>query len=184
MSDSGYARHYTDKYGKEHLDIYNTDGHPTENDNHSSFHSTKNSDGTYNMKFTNSETGETTEVNGCYLTTACLKHFRNDFDDNCLELNQLRWFRDNFVSQEDIEHYYKISPIIVEAIGKEDNQDEIYNSIWQIVDACLKFIVIGRNEETYQLYKSMVEDLEERYAKSYCQKKLIKVLNNLKLQKN
>lgn len=38
----------------------------------------------------------------CYLTTACIKHFKENFDDNCFELAILRWFRDNFVSQDDI----------------------------------------------------------------------------------
>jgi len=50
----------------------------------------------------------------CYLTTACMKHFLDDFDDNCYELTVFRWFRDNFVSKEDIEHYYNIAPKIVD----------------------------------------------------------------------
>ena len=44
----------------------------------------------------------------CYLTTACMKYFQENFDDNCYELTVLRWFRDNFVSKEDIEHYYEV----------------------------------------------------------------------------
>ena len=50
----------------------------------------------------------------CYLTTACMRHNNENFDDNCYELKVLRWFRDNFVSKEDIEHYYKMAPYIVE----------------------------------------------------------------------
>lgn len=49
----------------------------------------------------------------CYLTSACMKYFQEKFDDNCYELTILRWFRDNFVSKEDIEHYYEVAPIIV-----------------------------------------------------------------------
>ena len=63
----------------------------------------------------------------CYLTTACMKHYLNNFDDNCYELTVLRWFRDNFVSKEDIEHYYKVAPIIVEAINEEEKSDIIYD---------------------------------------------------------
>ena len=48
-----------------------------------------------------------TKVNGkketssgqCYLTSACMEHFQDEFDDNCYELTVLRWFRDNFVSK-------------------------------------------------------------------------------------
>ena len=43
-----------------------------------------------------------------------MKYFKENFDDNCYELTVLRWFRDNFVSKEDIKHYYEVAPIIVE----------------------------------------------------------------------
>ena len=46
-----------------------------------------------------------------------MKYFQENFDDNCYELTVLRWFRDNFVSKEDKEHYYEIAPIIVETIN-------------------------------------------------------------------
>lgn len=78
---------------------------------------------------------------GCYLTTACMKYFQDKFDDNCYELTVLRWFRDNFVSKEDIEHYYEIAPIIVEDINKEEKSDVIYNYIYDnIVDYCVEQI--------------------------------------------
>lgn len=55
----------------------------------------------------------------CYLTSACMKYLQGNFDDNCYELAVLRWFRDIFVSKEDIEHYYEVVPIIVETINKD-----------------------------------------------------------------
>ena len=42
---------------------------------------------------------EHTDV-GCYLTTACMRHYNENFNDNCEELSILRWFRDNFVSKD------------------------------------------------------------------------------------
>ena len=72
-------------------------------------------------------TSNSSKGSGCYLTTACMKHYLNNFDDNCYELSVLRWFRDNFVSNEDIEHYYNTAPYIVEGIEKEDNKDIVYN---------------------------------------------------------
>ena len=34
-----------------------------------------------------------------YLTSACMKKYAEQFDDNCYELKLLRWFRDKFVSK-------------------------------------------------------------------------------------
>ena len=60
-----------------------------------------------------------------------MKYFQENFDDNCYELTVLRWFRDNFVSKEDIKHYYEIAPVIVEAINQEEKNDIIYDYIFK-----------------------------------------------------
>ncbi len=61
------------------------------------------------------------------------------FDDNCYELAVLRWFRDNFVSKEDIEHYYEVAPIIVSDINGTENDNEIFNFIYEnVVRKCVK----------------------------------------------
>ncbi len=99
---------------------------------------------------------------GCYLTSACLNHFNEDFDDNCYELTLLRWFRDNFVPKEDIEHYYEAAPIIVEIIDSEENSDIIYKYIYEnIVDYCIDQINQGNYEKAYRRYKNSVLTLEE-----------------------
>ena len=72
-----------------------------------------------------------TSSGSCYLTTACMKHFNVEFDDNCYELQVLRWFRDNFVSIEDVNHYYKTAPIIVDGINKSADYENIYLDIYQ-----------------------------------------------------
>ena len=114
---------------------------------------------------------------GCYLTSACMKYFQEKFDDNCYELTVLRWFRDNFVSKEDIEHYYEIAPIIVEAINKEEKSDVIYNYIYDnIVDYCVEQIEQGNYDKAYNRYKNSILTLEEQFAKPYLQQKFIKVL--------
>ena len=67
-----------------------------------------------------------------------MRYMQENFDDNCEELMILRWFRDKFVSQEDIEHYYKTAPIIVEAIDEIEDNNSIYNYIYNnIVNACV-----------------------------------------------
>lgn len=61
----------------------------------------------------NPSEGDVSENGGCYLTTACMHHYKNDFDDNCHELRVLRWARDNYISSEEIKHYYQVAPKIV-----------------------------------------------------------------------
>ena len=99
-------------------------------------------------------TQEKSSGSGCYLTTACMKHYLNNFDDNCYELSVLRWFRDNFVSEEDIKHYYTTAPYIVEGIEKEDNKDIVYDYIYDnVVDYCVTAIENGNYMEAYKRYK-------------------------------
>ena len=102
----------------------------------------------------------------CYLTTACMKRYLNNFNDNCYELTLLRWFRDNFVSKEDIKHYYKIAPIIVGEIDKDNNNDIVYDYIYDnIVDYCVEQIENGNYAEAYKRYKDSVMILEKKYVK-------------------
>ena len=113
----------------------------------------------------------------CYLTTACMRHKLECFDDNCEELTILRWFRDNFVSKEDIDHYYKTAPIIVEAINEELDNNEIYNYIYEnVVIACVNAIKKGDYEFAYERYKSSILALEEQFARPKLEKRLVKIL--------
>lgn len=77
------------------IDIYTDD--PREK--HESIHIAIDSDdkSAHIIDTTNGDT-EHTDIK-CYLTTACMRHFKENFDDNCYELQVLRWFRDNFISE-------------------------------------------------------------------------------------
>ena len=78
------------------------------------------------------------------MTSASMKYFQEKFDDNCYELKVLRLFRDNFVSKEDIEHYYEVAPIIVETINKEEKSGMVYDYIYDnIVDVVLVKMVMN-----------------------------------------
>lgn len=102
----------------------------------------------------------------CYLTTACMKHYLNKFKDDCYELTVLRWFRDNFVSKEDIKHYYSVAPLIVESIEMEEKKDIIYDYIYDnVVDYCVNQIENGNYENAYLRYKDSILCLENTYAK-------------------
>ncbi len=117
----------------------------------------------------------------CYLTTACMNHFLERFDDNCYELSVLRWFRDNFVSKEDITHYYEIAPSIVEAINKMPECEVIYNYIYEnVISACVKAIEQGDYEFAYNRYKNSILAFEEEYISSKLEKGRSKILTNSK----
>ncbi len=123
----------------------------------------------------NPSTGEIQDKGGCYLTTACMKHFANDFDDNCYELTVLRWFRDNYVTKEDVKEYYHIAPRIVERIDENENRNAIYEYIFDnVVDVCVKAIENGDFDFAYDRYKESIENLENSFVHS---KKLVKALN-------
>lgn len=106
-----------------------------------------------------------------------MRHFQENFDDNCYELTVLRWFRNNFVSQDDIDHYYKTAPIIVEAINQEENNNIIYDYIYDnVVDYCVMQIENGNYEDAYNRYKDSIICFERQFAKPLLEQKFVKVL--------
>lgn len=113
----------------------------------------------------------------CFLTTACIRYFKKTFDDNCYELQVLRWFRDSFVSLDDKEHYYEIAPVIVNAINELDNADVVYEYIYtNIVHYCVCQIEQRNYDNAYNRYKNGVLELEERFARPVLEKRLIRIL--------
>lgn len=173
----------TDKNGVDHINIY--DSCPAENENHGSIHINFDGDsGTGNIVDTTDGDKESTDV-GCYLTTACMRHMASSFDDNCEELIILRWFRDKYVSGEDINHYYKTAPIIVSSINSEKDNNRIYNYVYNnVVKACVEAIKKGDYEFAYNRYKSSILTLEEEFARPKLTENLAKVLRKVKNVKN
>ena len=169
-----YIDVHTDKSGKDHVSFY--DKSPKDS-SHSSIHINWDSEnGKGSIVDTTNGNKETTNI-GCFLTTACMRYFQEKFDDNCYELTVLRWFRDNFVSREDIEHYYEIAPIIVEAINEEEMSEIIYDYIYDnVVDYCVQQIEQGNYEAAYNRYKNSVLTLEEQFAKPLLQQRFVKTL--------
>lgn len=122
-------------------------------------------------------TQERSSGSGCYLTTACMKHMEEKFDDKCKELMLLRWFRDKFVSREDIEHYYQTAPIIVEALDNSEECNSMYEYIYNnVISACVKAIENGDYDFAYSRYKNNIIALEEQYAKPMLRQKLIRTI--------
>lgn len=153
----------TDKNGNDHVSFY---GGPVDED-HSAVHvnvdyekSSWNSN-THGEDHSDSDSGS----GGCYLTSACLSKYSEKFDDDCYELRTLRWFRDNFVSHEDISHYYAVAPRIVSMINQQPNNKAIYNSIYNsVINPCVNAIEAKNFKLAYEIYSQTVLSLEKKYA--------------------
>ena len=114
----------------------------------------------------NPSTGEVQSNGGCYLTSACMKFYQENFDDNCYELFVLRWFRDNYVSKKDIKDYYNIAPRIVNEINKLNEAGMVYDYVYDnIVDYCVKELECGNYNEAYDRYKESILSLEKNFVK-------------------
>jgi len=166
-----------DKRGITHIDIYDRDPSEKEKETIHIKHNPETGKGTIVEKDTSGT--KTITDTSCYLTSACMSHYLTNFDDNCYELTVLRWFRDNFVSKEDIKHYYKTAPMIVEAIEQEEYKDIIYNYIYDnVVDACVEAIENGDYDFAYNRYKESILSLEQTYLKINLEHKLVRALKN------
>ena len=184
MSKGGSNRDWG--YASYDVDRYDDDSDSNLQNNSSDYNNGNEPD--YSRRESNSSPnpsiGDVQNNGGCYLTSACMRCFQENFDDNCYELRVLRWFRDNFVSKEDIEHYYEIAPIIVESINKEEKSDIIYDYIYDnIVDYCIEQIEQGNYDAAYSRYKNSIIALEEQFAKPILQRQFVKTLKKLEYNK-
>ena len=169
-----YIDVHTDKNGKDHVSFYDRDPRDPE---HESFHVNWDSDTGKGNIVESNDSGKTSTDTSCFLTTACMKFLKENFKDNCNELTILRWFRDNFVSKDDIEHYYDIAPIIVSVIENMELKEKIYNYIYNdVILVCINAIKNCNYEFAYNRYKNCVLALEEEYARPFLGKKLVKIL--------
>ena len=91
----------------------------------------------------------------------------------------LRWFRDNFVSREDIKHYYDVAPIIVDKINSIPENNKIYKWIYeQVIQPCVVAIQNKNYEFAYNRYKNSVLALEKQFTT--LQQESVKTLKKVK----
>lgn len=154
------------------IDIYSNN---PKNGPHDSIHIKVNTENKTYQTVTKINGEKETSTGGCFLTTACMKYYQENFNDNCYELTILRWFRDNFVTKGEIDHYYKIAPLIVEAINKDKKIEIIYDYIYgNVVEYCIEQIMQGKYEIAYNRYKNSILELEEQFVKSTSNKEQLK----------
>ena len=108
----------------------------------------------------------TSSDSSCFLTTAMCKYYGKP--DDCPELNQLRQFRDTWMSLSEegrslISEYYEIAPHIVNAIDNDSHHDQVYEMIKNIINQCINLIEDGDNVECLNAYKGMVATLASKY---------------------
>lgn len=157
--NSGRVNRYTDNGdgGHSHSIWYNKDDYNNGSD--SDWHRNESNSSR------NPSTGEIQNKGGCYLTSACMKFYQENFDDNCYELFVLRWFRDNYVSKEDVKHYYNIAPKIVDEINKLSEVGMVYDYVYDnIVDYCVKELESGNYNQAYDRYKESILSLENNFV--------------------
>lgn len=104
----------------------------------------------------------------CFITTAVCETLSKR--DDCHELTSMRSFRDNWLKKQpcgetEIQKYYAIAPKIVETINAHENAGEIYSEICErYVVPCVELTDKGENAACYELYKAMIENLQQKYA--------------------
>lgn len=103
---------------------------------------------------------------GCYITTVVCEYLGKN--DNCYELQTLRWFRDNWLlKMEDgekyIKLYYDTAPEIVKAIQNDKNKDVVFTKLRQKIQEAIKFIERKKYNDAFNIYSSMVKSLLNIY---------------------
>lgn len=103
----------------------------------------------------------------CFITTAACIVLKKD--RNCQELNMLRKFRDEHISDGGIgdlliSEYYRVGPLIVDKIEKDWLPNGIYRQLWNyyILPSCQK-IKQKNYEEAKKIYIHMVKRMCEKY---------------------
>ncbi len=100
----------------------------------------------------------------CFITTAACEHFGKP--DDCYELTTLRQFRDGWLAVQPggeavIREYYRVAPLIVEALNASSQRDVIYAEIWtHYILPCIRMIEQNAYESCRALYEKMVLDLK------------------------
>jgi len=103
---------------------------------------------------------------GCFFTTACMEAMKDDFDDECYELESIRKIRDRFKVRyaKDIRFYYDNAPYVVKVINGLPNCNEIWNCLYhELVLKTVQLIERENFEEAYAHYKAVSVKLFEQY---------------------
>ena len=103
--------------------------------------------------------GEMGSSSSCFITTAAVKHM--GLEDDCDELQTLRWFRDNVMpkfprGKWNIKVYYNVAPYVVKSLDTKEDADRIYRSLYNgFIYPAVQYVKHKAYEKAYQTYKDM-----------------------------
>jgi len=83
-------------------------------------------------------------------------------------LSALREFRDRYVKSTikgcvSVFKYYKIAPVIVDCIEQSDKKEIYFDYVYQVVENCVRLIVIKENARALREFKQMVWNLKKEF---------------------
>ena len=117
----------------------------------------------------------------CFFVTACINARNLPID--CEELMTLHDYRDSYVlkipnGKKEIAIYYAISPKLIEAINKQKNSEEIYETIYtNLLVPCTELIKDKQYLKVYILFKGAILCLGKEYmGEDYINKLLERML--------
>ncbi len=144
------------EYGKEHR--YNENGERYHNYSGTGINDKK--------EDKESSSDSNSSGSSCYLTTACIN--ARGLADNCLELKTLRNFRDkilmkDYAGRKAIREYYKIAPLIVDAVNKREDSQSIWDNLYKEIRKAVSFVRSRDFNGAFEHYREMTSNLKERY---------------------
>lgn len=130
---------------------------PTKGQNRS-----KNDNGQWRKKRSDSDSSRSKKGGLCFITTAVCN--LRGLEDDCRELEALREFRDNYLLKTPegnalVQEYYKIAPEIAERLVHPND----LQYAWDAIQKCLLLIESNANNEAIYEYKNMVYELSEKF---------------------
>jgi hypothetical protein len=102
---------------------------------------------------------ETSDKDGCFITTACVKYY--GLSNNCYQLETLRKFRDTYLLNSSknrvlVKQYYSIAPSIVKLIESDKNKRIFFRDIFNKINEACAAIENNEPEKAKIVYKSTV----------------------------
>ena len=103
----------------------------------------------------------------CFITTACMKAQGTLFDDNCHELTQLRFLRDNYIKflpngPVQLAAYKEFAPKYVELINKLEDSSKVWSDLYtRFIAPTAEFVDEGNNKNAYLTYLLMLQYIQE-----------------------
>lgn len=103
----------------------------------------------------------------CYITTAVCNYYGKP--DNCVELNKLRSFRDNWLMKQengltDISIYYDYAPEVVDKLLQSPDYAETCEEVMRkFITPCVNLIDLGKYEECRNKYFELFRFMIKKY---------------------